>query len=325
MNRLLSAFVATILIAALTVPALAGPLSVPAEPDQAKKMQAAVEAAREAGDHAATLKEFQRWIELYPNEPLVQAALYQAMSATAEKAGDEAQAKAYAETALKLDPTIGARLAATGSEQVTRGATKLDKVQTGLMVAMAIMQAIQTQRQANQAAAPAAPAAVNYPTAAYGTASYTPPDAGYQPMPGYAPPNPQASSAAAYAPPSEPYKAPGYGPLVTTTRGDMKPVQVIHDHSQMGDAAYFAKSCGALLSVAESKLMFTPGGGEAPRVIPAADIREVRLNRVVGKDVGAFHITTKEGLYLNLAPASGTAEDGRTTVEALRKELGLGE
>lgn len=72
-----------------------------------------------------------------------------------------------------------------------------------------------------------------------------------------------------------------------------------------------------------TNLSFTPGGGESPQVIPAADIRKRKMNAIAGKDVGAFHIATANGLYLNLAPESGNREDGRTMVETLRKQLAI--
>jgi hypothetical protein len=46
---------------------------------------------------------------------------------------------------------------------------------------------------------------------------------------------------------------------------------------------------------------------------------------VVGKEVGAFHILTRKGLYLHLATESGKREDARAAVEELRRRLGLGE
>lgn len=70
-------------------------------------------------------------------------------------------------------------------------------------------------------------------------------------------------------------------------------------------------------------LTITASGGEAPRLIPASEIREIRLNTIAGKDVGSFHITTRKGLYLHLAPVSGKADEARATVEMLRQQLGM--
>jgi hypothetical protein len=167
------------------------------------------------------------------------------------------------------------------------------------------------------------------------------PAQGYQPPPQQAPTQgyqPQQAQANPYAqqqqpqqagyyppPPADPYRPPqGYRPQGMPTRGESAAaIKVVHDHARAGDKAYFANACGALIVVEGGNLTFTPGGGEAPRVIPAAEIAEIRLNTAVGKDVGAFHIVTKKGLYLHLAPASGTADDARTIVEALRKQLSL--
>ena len=110
-----------------------------------------------------------------------------------------------------------------------------------------------------------------------------------------------------------------------TRRGEaMKPIRVVHDHSQLGDKAYFEPACGALLTVEDGELIFT-SSLEEPRSIAASEIVELRMNVEVGRAIGAFHILTKRGLYLNLAPEAATREEGRMFVEALRKQLGLGE
>ena len=70
-------------------------------------------------------------------------------------------------------------------------------------------------------------------------------------------------------------------------------------------------------------LTFTPTGGETALVIPAADILEIRMNTAVAKEAGAFHIITRKGLYLHLAPEGATSDEGRADVDELRKELGL--
>ena len=110
-----------------------------------------------------------------------------------------------------------------------------------------------------------------------------------------------------------------------TRRGEvMKPMRVVHDHSLLGDNAYFESGCAALLTVEDGELIFT-SSSEAPRAIAAAEILEIGMNLEVGRAIGAFHILTKRGLYLNLAPEASTREEGREFVKALRKQLGLGE
>ena len=64
----------------------------------------------------------------------------------------------------------------------------------------------------------------------------------------------------------------------------MKPLRVVHDHALLGDAAYFANGCGALIGFANRALTFTPSGGESPLVIPAGEVSDIRLNAVVGKE-----------------------------------------
>jgi hypothetical protein len=119
-----------------------------------------------------------------------------------------------------------------------------------------------------------------------------------------------------------PYQAPS-GYSQPRLRG-VAPMRVLHDHSGIGDTEYFAKKCGALLTVAGSDLTFTPGGGEAPLVIPAADIAEIALNASVGKSIGAFHISTTKGLYLQLAAEAADPGAGERIVSSLRKELKIG-
>jgi hypothetical protein len=82
-------------------------------------------------------------------------------------------------------------------------------------------------------------------------------------------------------------------------------------------------SCGALIAIDGGNLTLTPGGAEGPLVVPASEIIEIRMGTVVGTEVGAFHVLTKKGLYLHLAPATGTAGDGRAIVDTLRRGLGL--
>ena len=103
-----------------------------------------------------------------------------------------------------------------------------------------------------------------------------------------------------------------------------KPLRVVHDHSQLGDEAYFETGCGALLSVEDGALIYT-SGVEVPRLIVPSEIVELRMNEEVGRAIGAFHILTRRGLFLNLAPEGATREQGRLFVESLRKQLGLGE
>jgi hypothetical protein len=124
---------------------------------------------------------------------------------------------------------------------------------------------------------------------------------------------------------SSPYGAPGgYARPQQARRGDgPKPIAVFHDHSRLGDKDYFEPRCGALLMAEGGNLTFTPNGGEAPLVIPAAEVIEIRMNTAVGKEVGAFHIITRQGLYLHLAPEGATADEGHADVDELRKELGL--
>jgi hypothetical protein len=124
------------------------------------------------------------------------------------------------------------------------------------------------------------------------------------------------------APTGAPYSPPGgYTPGPALRGAAMAPVRVLHDHSQLGDDAFFAHSCGALVSIDGANLVFTPSGGEAPRVIPMADIVDVASNQTVGTAIGAFHISTSKGLYLHLAPPSGRAGDGQALVAALVKQL----
>jgi hypothetical protein len=394
-----------VLMLALPSNIFADGLKVPAE--NPAKFAEAVKTAQQEGNYAGALRESKRWLESVPNEPLAQAAVYEVMSAAAEKSGDAEQAKNYSAMAMALDPKISERLkAAEEGGVVTRGGE--DKMQTFLTIAVAAMQTVQqVQEQRKEAKAQRAMAkqqqgGYNYPAAPVGNAGYQAPQGGYAPMPGYAntsaPPQqaPQGAYASPQAPPANPYggggnapapyasagnrggqapapyggsgggaqpygntggaapapyanpsgqgyapapyvsaeaqRAPAYGASknykksARRTRGDEeKPVRVVHDHYRVGDAAYFADGCGALLAVEDGNLTFTPGGGEEPLVIPASEIAEIKMNTQVGKEAGAFHVTTKQGLYLNLAPESGAREAGTAAVASLKKQLGMSE
>ena len=178
-------------------------------------------------------------------------------------------------------------------------------------------------------APPGQPAVPVYPPQPGYAPPGQPPAPVYQPQPGYAPPfAPQPvyqQPPPGYAAPPDPYAVAGYHPGVAVMRGEgAKPLRVVHDHSHAGDAAYFDTGCGALLSVDGHNLIFTAQGpGESPRVIPATEIWEIRLNTAVGKEVGAFHVSTRNGLYLNLATESGSRDDARAAIDSLRKKIGL--
>jgi len=116
----------------------------------------------------------------------------------------------------------------------------------------------------------------------------------------------------------------GYARPQQTRRGEAaQAIRVFHDHSRLGDTNYFEPPCGALLLAENGGLTFTSTGGEAPLVIPASEILEIRMNTAVAKEAGAFHIITKSGLYLGLAPQGATADEGRADVDELRRQLGL--
>jgi hypothetical protein len=186
--------------------------------------------------------------------------------------------------------------------------------------------AVQPQIQQMQPA-PQQPQQYQQPTQYPQQSRYAQP-AQYQQQQPYAAMAPQASQyrqPMQYAQPRTPYGAPsGYARPQQARRGDAGlPIKVFHDHSRLGDSNYFDPTCGALLLVENGSLTFTPAGGEKPLLIPASEIIEIRMNTVVAKDAGAFHIITKSGLYLALAPVGVTAEEGRADMEELRKQLGL--
>lgn len=191
-----------------------------------------------------------------------------------------------------------------------------------------------------------------YPAAPAGQPGYQVPPNGYAPPVGYAPapvpnyvqpPPPSQYAAPQYAQPSgqpmiqpgqpaptfvqppAPYTyAPPPGYPVPPTRGEqIRPIRVLHDHAQIGDTAYFGHVCGALLSTSGSALVFTPAGGEIPMIIPSSEISEIKLNTVIGKSNGTFHVVTRKGFYLSLVPESGDRDDARATIATLKKQLGL--
>ena len=201
----------------------------------------------------------------------------------------------------------------------------------------------QQQFQQPQQFVPQQGANVNYPPTPVGNPGFQPQQAS-APVPGWAPqqqlasggpfsqpqqaaPQPQYQAPPAgygYPQAQAPYGAANYAPPGGVNRGDPPPVfKVIHDHSQAGDSSYFERSCGALLSLSDSSLTFTPSGGEQAMVIPAGDILELRLNVLVGRDAGLLHIATKGGLYLSLAVSSLDRDEARAAVDTLRSKLGL--
>lgn len=313
-----------------------------------------------AGDHAAALVEAQAWAEAYPNEPIVRAAIYETMASLATAGGDAARAAQLTAMAEAIDPSLVRRLRAAdpvtrGQQGQQPQRQRVDKTAIALGVALATLSAIVDARQQAKAARNAPPMndPYSYPPAPVGMGGYAPPQGEYAPPPGYGPPQPgYGAPPPGYGAPQPGYGAPPpgygappqapqgqYGPPVPQypqqtpylppqgyrapqVRGGADPTKVVHDHSQAGDAAYFgAHACGALLKVSGTALTFTPSGGEAPLVIPVADIVELGMNASIGADLGAFHVVTSKGLYLNLAPASGGAAEGRRIVDSLQTQL----
>lgn len=371
---------------ALTLPTMASGqagIAVPINAEGTKSAAAAVRAAQDAEDAARVLSEARKWLEFYPNEPLVQSAILRTMAEAAGAGGDAARAQQYDAASKSIDPAGSGRVEkASGDPAAVRGkGNKLAKVTAAFTVALATLNAVsearEQVRQASQQQMPQGgmgypggqmqqmpPGGMQYPSAPYGAPGYQPPPGGYAPMPGYGPPPgagmpqggapggyppqgqmPQGGAPGGYPPqgqmpqgqmqaypppgysmPVDPYRPPpGYAPPQGYRGAAATAFKVAHDHALSGDAAHFARGCGALLTVEGSSIVFTPGGAEAPRVIPASDIIDVRLNTAVGRDVGAFHILTTKGLYLHLAPESGKADDARAVVETLRKAAGPGQ
>lgn len=332
-------------------------LRIPIDVAQQEQLASSLKAAVEEGNVQTVLRQGRRTLEMYPNDPRIQASIYLLMAEASRKAENEAQAGLFEGIANSIDPALSKRLALGGTSVVTRG-DKADKfnialamVSQGLQSYSQIRMQVQQQRleaqiralQAQQTAAGASQVqnpAVAYPPIPVGGPNYQPNPAMNGPMPGWvpAPPAPPTanqpggggggpfSSPEYNAPAPTPYNVPTYAPVPAVNRGVKATLfKVIHDHSQIGDAAYFERACGALLFVSGSNLTVTPSGGEAPLVIPVQDIVEIRVNNAIGKEFGIFHIATRQGLYLSLAPDSPSPEEGRRLVGELRSGLGVSE
>ena len=328
-------------------------LRIPIDVAQQEQLVSSLKAAAEEGNVQTVLRQGRRTLEMYPNDPRIQASIYLLMAEASRKAENADQAGLFEGVANHIDPALSKRLALGGTPVVTRG-DKADKfniamamVSQGLQSYSQIRLQLQQQRleaqiralQAQQTAAAAAQVqnpAVVYPPIPVGGPNYEPNPAMTGPMPGWvpAPPGPPTanqpggggpfSSPENNAPAPTPYTAPTYAPVPVVNRsGKATLFKVIHDHSQIGDAAYFERACGALLFVSGSNLTVTLSGGEAPLLIPAQDIVEIRLNNAIGKEFGVFHVATRQGLYLSLAPDSPSPDEGRRVVGELRSGLGM--
>ncbi len=325
-------------------PAVAAPEAV-----QVRQLQQDLRAAQDAADAAAVVRASRRLLELYPNEPIAQAALYQLSATAADQSGRPDLASAFGDAARAIDPAVAERGASTAG--ATRGGgNKLAKMQAALTVALATISAVQEARAMMRPQAPPpgamAPAGMppggampgpmpaqyqQYPQAPVGAPGYQMPPAP-QPYPGYGPPPGQPPVGTYYqggpppgpAPAMSPYGAPPQYAAMPMRGAAFAPIKVQHDHAQSGDGVFFGKrACAALIAVEGGNLTFTPAGGEAPLVVPSTDIVDIALNTVVGTQAGAFHVLTRRGLYLHLAPATADPKDGRAAVDALRAALKL--
>jgi hypothetical protein len=67
-------------------------LSVGVDKDALRQAETAVRDAQLDGNPAAVVRACRRWLEFYPNEPVVQAGIYRAMALASEQNGDADQA-----------------------------------------------------------------------------------------------------------------------------------------------------------------------------------------------------------------------------------------
>ena len=109
----------TVLFCITALGTQAAMLKVPVDPAVVKQVEAAAQTAQQDGNYPAAIREYRRWLELYPNEPVVQAGLYMAIGLAYEKTGDSTESKAYLQLAKSLDPTLEKRLDQPGV--ITRG------------------------------------------------------------------------------------------------------------------------------------------------------------------------------------------------------------
>ncbi|MDQ6678984.1 MAG: hypothetical protein M3Z09_17005, partial [Acidobacteriota bacterium] len=211
------------LIAALLLPYTAlgfTKLHIPVDPGSLQNIETQVREAQAEGNYAAQQRGYRRWLEFYPNEPGVQAALYDAMAFAAERSGDAEQAKDLHALALRMNPALDARVDAQPGT-ATRG-DKADKfaaifavvAQTTAAIAQQ-RQMLQQQRQMQgqmlpQGQAQQPPNGYAYPGAPVGAAGYQPPQGPAGAMPGYPQPDVNAGGyqPAAYQPPAGSYQPP---------------------------------------------------------------------------------------------------------------------
>jgi hypothetical protein len=66
-------------------------LSAPMDAGLGKQLIEHARAAQQEGNHTVALRDYSRALEVYPNEPLIQAPIYLAMSEEAQADGDASQ------------------------------------------------------------------------------------------------------------------------------------------------------------------------------------------------------------------------------------------
>src|SRR5689334_9255826 len=132
------------LAAALLLPAgllAQARLSAPMDASAGQKLIENARTAQQEGNHSAALREYGRALEVYPNEPLVRAQIYLAMSAEAKADGDAALEKLYRGMADAIDSD--AAKTPSGGAAATRGSgeTATAVGQGALTMLAAILQA----------------------------------------------------------------------------------------------------------------------------------------------------------------------------------------
>src|ERR1035437_9447087 len=94
--------------------------SVPMDAGLGKQLIENARAAQQEGNHGVALREYSRALEVYPNEPLVRAPIYRALSVEARADGDAALAKVYLEMAQSIEGDAG-KLLEGAPAAITRG------------------------------------------------------------------------------------------------------------------------------------------------------------------------------------------------------------
>ena len=123
--------------------------AVPVIPSEEQRLTERIKQSLIDSNTTALQRSGREWLELYPNDPVLQATAYMVLGEAARRSGDPAAAE-FDELAARLDPSLADRLANSQEPSTRTRGDKMGRLDTAMSAFAAGAQAYQQIRMANQ-------------------------------------------------------------------------------------------------------------------------------------------------------------------------------